>query len=172
MNYYAIQVRTRSEEKFIKLYKTQYPDSVFKIHFPRRRLNIRKEGKIKPATPAVFPGYLFIESLNEEDIIFYQRDFRKTEGFYRFLKSNREITPLANKDLETVLHFINIGPVAGVSKVSFDENSRITVLEGPLSGFEGNIIKVDKRKRRAKIQLDMFDDSFTIDLAFEIIGSI
>jgi transcriptional antiterminator NusG len=72
-----------------------------------------------------------------------------------------------------VLHFINnTGPVAGRSKVYFDENSRIIVMEGPLLGLEGRIIKVNKRKRRAKIKLDLYDDSFSIDLAFEVIGHL
>jgi transcriptional antiterminator NusG len=62
-----------------------------------------------------------------------------------------------------------VGPLAGKSKVVFDENSRIVVIEGPLSGLEGKIIKVDKRKGRAKIKLDLYDDSFSIDLAFEVL---
>jgi len=47
--------------------------------------------------------------------------------------------------------------------------NRIVVLHGPLSGLEGRIIKVDQRKKRAKIALDLCSDSFTIDLAFEVI---
>jgi transcriptional antiterminator NusG len=71
--------------------------------------------------------------------------------------------------LELVLHFIkNVGPLAGKSRVSFDENSRIAVISGPLSGLEGRIVKVDKRKGRAKIKLDLYGDSFCIDLAFEV----
>jgi transcriptional antiterminator NusG len=77
---------------------------------------------------------------------------------------------LQDKDLEIVLHFIKMaGPVAGRSRVYFDENSRIVVADGPLLGLEGKIIKVDKRKGRAKIKLDLYDDSFSIDLAFEVI---
>jgi transcriptional antiterminator NusG len=77
---------------------------------------------------------------------------------------------LEDRDLEIVLHFIKrVGPVAGKSKVYFDENARIVVTDGPLMGLEGKIIKVDKRKERAKIKLDLYDDSFCIDLAFEII---
>ena len=56
-----------------------------------------------------------------------------------------------------------------VSKVYFDENSRIVVLLGPLKGLEGKIVKVDKRKRRAKVKLDIYEDSFFIDLAFDVI---
>jgi transcriptional antiterminator NusG len=56
--------------------------------------------------------------------------------------------------------------------VYFDRNSRIVVLEGPLMGLEGKIIKVDKRKGRAKIKLDLYDNSFSCDLAFEVIGTL
>jgi transcriptional antiterminator NusG len=45
-------------------------------------------------------------------------------------------------------------------------------VEGPLMGLEGRIIKVDRRKGRAKINLDLYNDSFTIDLAFEVIGTL
>ena len=173
MNYYAIQVKTRAENRFIKLFKAMNPDITFPIHFPQRCLDIRKSGKIRASVTAVFPGYIFIEADCDENIIARQWEFRRTEGFYRFLKSNQEITPLASRDLELVLHFINsAGPIAGRSKVYFNENSRIVVVEGPLMGLEGRIIKVDRRKGRAKIKLDLYNDSFAIDLAFEVIGSL
>jgi len=172
MNYYAIQVKTGSEEAFIKLFRALYPEIVLPIHFPRRLLDIRRAGMIKSATPAVFPGYIFVESMGDEEIQSFQWEFRQTKGFFRFLKSNQDITPLADRDLELVLHFINnAGPIAGRSKVYFNENSRIVVVEGPLSGLEGRIVKVDRRKGRAKIVLDLYNDSFTIDLGFEVIGS-
>jgi transcriptional antiterminator NusG len=43
------------------------------------------------------------------------------------------------------------------------------VISGPLSGLEGRIIKADKRKGRAKVKLDLYGDSFCIDLAFEVL---
>jgi len=170
MNYYAIQVKTKSEEKFIEQLKSRCPGMRLPLHFPRRRLNIRKSGKTRTETPAVFPGYIFIEAESDEQIKEYQWDFRKTKGFFRFLVSNHDITPLKDRDLELVLHFVNnTGSIAGHSKVYFNENSRIIVAEGPLSGLEGRIVKVDRRKCRAKIMLDLYNDSFTIDLAFEVI---
>ncbi|MCL2214223.1 MAG: antiterminator LoaP [Treponema sp.] len=173
MNYYAVQVKTRSEEKFIRLLRGSYPEITLPIHYLRRRLDIRKNGKLTTTVPAVFPGYLFIEAEDDNEIIQRQWEFRRTEGFFRFLKSNQAITPLSGRDLELVLHFINnAGPVAGRSRVYFNENSRIVVIDGPLSGLEGRIIKVDKRKGRAKIKLDLYNDSFSIDLAFEVIGSL
>jgi transcriptional antiterminator NusG len=115
---------------------------------------------------------VFIEA-EKEDILARQWEFRRTEGFYRFLRSNQNIVPLADRDLELVLHFIKkTGPIAGISRVYFNENARIVVIDGPLMGLEGRIIKVDKRKKRAKIKLNLYDDSFAIDLAFEVIGAL
>jgi transcriptional antiterminator NusG len=173
MNYYAMQIRTRAEERYIKLFRALHPDITLPIYFPQRRLDIRRKGVTIPSNAAVFPGYIFVELEENDDIHNYHWAFRKTEGFFRFLRSNQHITALENRELELVLHFIkNAGPIAGKSKVYFDKNSRIVVTEGPLMGLEGNIIKVDKRKGRAKIKLDLYDDSFAIDLAFEVIEAM
>ncbi|MDR2143581.1 MAG: antiterminator LoaP [Treponema sp.] len=170
MKYYALQVKTRGEEKYIKLFRALYPGCTLPIYFPKRSLAVRRKGVVVQTTPAVFPGYIFLEIEDEDSIYNYHWLFRRTDGFYRFLKSNQNIKALSGKDLETVLHFTKkTGPLAGVSKVYFDENSRIVVVEGPLAGLEGSIVKVDKRKGRAKIKLDLYDDSFAIDLGFELI---
>ncbi|MCL2043442.1 MAG: antiterminator LoaP [Treponema sp.] len=172
MHYYTIQVKTGGEEKFIRRFTALHPEIRLSLYFPRRRVDIRRKGSVHQSTAAIFPGYIFIESESEE-IHVHQRTFRRTDGFYRFLTSNQDITPLSGKDLELVLHFIKkTGLVAGVSRVFFNEDSRIVVIEGPLMGLEGRIIKVDKRKKRAKVKLNLYDDSFAIDLAFEVMGSL
>ena len=168
MGYYAMQVKTRGEEKFMRLFRAQNPNITWPLYFPQRSLDIRRGGKLIPSRLPVFPGYIFLELEESNNLLEHQWAFRRTEGFYRFLRSNQDIAPLQNRDLELVLHFIRF-PIAGKSKVYFNENSRIVVISGPLSGLEGRIIKVDKRKERAKVKLDLYADSFTIDLAFEIL---
>jgi len=169
-NFYALQVKTKGEEKFIRQAAALHPLFGRGLSFPQRCLDIRKGGKIKPSKLAIFPGYVFLELGADENVNNCFWAFRKIEGFYRFLKSNRDITPLNGKDLEIVLHFVKkVGPLAGKSQVYFNEESKIVVLYGPLAGLEGKIVKVDRRKKRAKISLDLYGDSFYIDLAFEVI---
>ena len=170
MAYYAIQVKTRGEEKFIRIFRKQNPEIDLPLYFPQRSLDIRRGGRIKPSLLAIFPGYVFLEISDKESIYQYQWAFRRTLGFYRFLRSNQDIAPLQSRDLELVMHFIKqTGSLAGKSRVYFDDNARIVVISGPLSGLEGRIIKADKRKGRAKVKLDLYDDSFNIDLAFEVL---
>jgi transcriptional antiterminator NusG len=166
-----MQVKTRGEDKFIKLFRALHPEINAAIYFPKRELKERHEGETLRHTLSVFPGYLFIEIDETEKIQNFQWSFRRTDGFIRFLHSNQKIVPLEGRDLEVVLHFIKIpGAVAGISKIYFNENDKIVVMEGPLKGMEGKVVKIDKRKGRAKIKLDLYDDAYLVDLAFEVIN--
>lgn len=69
-----------------------------------------------------------------------------------------------------IQHFLGLGPKIEASMIHFDENERIVVDEGPLKGLEGSIIKMDRRKQRAKIQLDFHGSTYTLDLGFEDIS--
>ncbi|MCL2879457.1 MAG: antiterminator LoaP [Treponema sp.] len=169
-NIYAIQVQSRSENKYIKLFKLRRPLQQYKLYAPLRRMPIRRKGVVRHVDSLIFPGYIFIETDDEPGFIANKALFRQIPGFIRFLKSSQNICPLIGRDLELALHFIKkAGPVAGLSRVFFNDQSRIVVIDGPLLGLEGMIIKVDKRKGRAKVKLDMYNDSFAIDLPFEVI---
>lgn len=171
MNYYALQVKTRSEDIYIKralLSLTTEQRETVRFIFPRRKLMIRHQGVSKPQIEPVFPGYVFLETEKLENVVYW--GLRTTPGFYRFLPDNKEPKPLEGRDFSTLSHFMSFGEVADKSKVRFDENDRIQILEGPLKGLEGHIVKVDRRKGRARVKLDMYKDQFSIDFAFEILG--
>jgi transcriptional antiterminator NusG len=135
--------------------------------FPRRKLIIRKKGKRQESLAPIFPGYLFLQSDSVPPRLHWA--IRRIPGFIRFLETNQNVRPLVGRDRELLLHFLQFGEVVERSQVTFDENKRIQVVSGPLKGLEGLIVRVDKRKGRAKIRLDMYKDSFLVDLGFEII---
>jgi transcriptional antiterminator NusG len=172
MSIYAVQVKTRDEEKYIKLFASWHREEKVSIYFPKRELRVRRRGKITTIKAPVFAGYVFAELDKKERRVHHLWALRKTNGFIRFLPSNIDVRRLHGNDLEIALHFIRQpGQTAGVSKVYFDENARIIVKEGPLLGLEGRIVKVDRRKGRAKVRLDIYENSFTIDMAFDTLES-
>jgi transcriptional antiterminator NusG len=167
MRYYAIQVMTRSEDDYRKLASLQLPDRPLIV--PKRMMSIKRRGKIREQLLPVFPGYVFFASedlLSELDTYWI---LRRTSNFIRFLRENAAPSPLNERELSLLRHFISFGEYADTSKVSFDENDRIVVLEGPLKGLEGQIVKVDRRKRRAKVALDMCQTGFLVDLSYEVV---
>ena len=168
MNYYILHVATGREQAFIDNLNKITPELARTHNFIylTRELFIRRKGKeIKELQP-VFPSYIIVQTVNEIDSATLV-ELKRNPDFYHFLKSNTEITALAGTDLAIIEHFLGLGPRIGPSLVRFDENDRILVIEGPLKGFEGNIIKVDRRKQRAKISVDFAGSAHTMDLSFE-----
>ena len=170
MDYYVVQVSTGKEKNFIEdaEFKNKFDELSYSIVFPQRVLKIRKAGKVTEKQLAVFAGYLFIgtDKISKD---LYQH-LKRCKGFYRFLPNNQEPRFLEGRDLEILNQFISFGGLAKISQVVFDENDRIKVIEGPLSGLEGYIVRVNKRKGRATVCLDMCQTAFSIDLGFEILN--
>lgn len=169
-HYFAIQVLTGDESRYLRrvdqsLRLGDFPRNTIRLWWPRRRMFIRRRGKrLRTLTP-LFPGYLFLESPDVTPELY--RMLKRTESFVRFLPDNHDITPLDHDGTMILRHFLSFGEVVKESRVIFDANNRIVVKEGPLKGLEGQIVKVDRRKGRAKVKLDLYEESFRIDLAFE-----
>jgi transcriptional antiterminator NusG len=170
MHYYAIQVRSSGEDDFtLRLLKT-HPEFVVRVL--KKRLMVRKGGKVAPSVSILFPGYVFLESAEDAIDADAIHAMRTTKGFYRILPETKDAKPLDPKDSEIVRRFSSFGKELGISLVRFDENDRIVVAEGPLKGLEGQIVKIDRRKKRAKIRMDICDSAILFDLGYELIGHV
>lgn len=168
MLYYALQVRTGKESQYLSMAGRRTPEA--KLLWPRRRLRIRRSGQWKDSLAPLFPGYLFLRANGYDDVPWHQ--LRRIPDFLRFLPANDRIVPLDERDQATLTHFLSFGEVVDKSLVIFDENRRIRVVSGPLKGLEGRIVKVDRRKGRAKVRLDIYADAFEIDFGFEILEGV
>ncbi|MBN2354092.1 MAG: antiterminator LoaP [Spirochaetales bacterium] len=164
MYYYVIQVRSRREEKYLARAR-ELAEGEVDFFWPRRELCIRKRGVWRETVAPVFPGYIFFAA-PDLPVPLYRR-LKAIPDFTRFLNDNRNVTPLSGRDLELVRHFLGQGDIVRKSLVSFEADQRIRILEGPLKGLEGMIVKVDKRKKRIKVRLELYSDSFSIDFGFE-----
>ena len=170
MQYYAIQVMTSEVDDFIRRAAAFETEGHGRFFSPKRLVPQYKGGKTTNHLLHVFPGYVFYETeeLREED----RWAIRRMDGFCRFLRSSSSPTPLSENDRLLLRHFISFGEYADISKVTFDEKDRIVVLEGPLKGLEGEIVKVDRRRGRAKVSLDICSTGFLVDLAFTVVDKV
>lgn len=168
MNYYAVQVWTGKEDEFADRLAGAHA-AALKPLVPKRAVMVRRKKKNCHEEKPLFPGYVFL-GIDSDELGNDQRwHVRATKFFLRFLPTTIDPLPVKEQDRRLLAHFMSFGKVADISKVTFDDYDRIVVVEGPLKGLEGKIIKVNVRKRRAKIRLDMCENSFLIDLGFEII---
>ena len=170
MQYYTIHVLTTFEDAFARRINPIVGEE--RLIIPKKATPTRRRGKTVQRLMPVFPGYIFIQS---DDILAEPDNYwtiRKTPGFIRFLRESSSPAPLSDHDMLLLRRFISFGEYADTSKVTFDENDRIVVLEGPLKGLEGQIIRINRRKGRAKVLLDLYGEAFPIDLGFEVVERV
>jgi transcriptional antiterminator NusG len=167
MTYFVIQTKTRGELKYLHLAQPTIEDLHLRLVWPRRSLRIKKRGKWQNVLVPIFPGYLFLEVDSVEPDLYWK--LRRLSGFIRFLKSNQDIQPMPEKDARILASLLHFGEIVEKSIADFDENNRIRIIEGPLKGLEGRITKVDRRKGRAKIRLDLYDEFYLVDFGFQSI---
>lgn len=168
MEYYCLMVRTRGEEKFKKRLERRFKlfckDKDIELFFFKKKLRTKKNIEFEEP---LFKSYVFLatKKLDLETVNIIKR----TEDFYKFLISNTNIKPLSGSDLDYVSRLVTFGETQGLSKAYFDENMRIVITEGPLTGFSGKIYKVNRRQRRVTVLLEMFQNQIKFDLGYELI---
>jgi len=168
MPFFVLQVRTGGEEKYRRQAEKLLSPEQGELLWPRRSLRVRQAGAWRETVAPIFPGYLFLRTESLSSWLF--RELKSLPGFTRFLRDNSNVEPLGERDLQILQHFLSFREVVHPSRVRFDAQRRIQVIDGPLKALEGRIVRVDRRKRRARVRLELYENSFLIDFGFEDIA--
>lgn len=164
MEYYCIMIFTGEEEKFkeraTEILKAKYPSVRF--YYFQRKMYTEKRGWF---LGTLFSGYLFFQI--EELTADFFTELRAIKGFCRILRDNQNPTRITGSALEELKFLIHNGEVLGVSKVQFLPNQKIKALAGPFVGYEGNIVKVNKKQKRITVRSSLVNNSLSFDLKYE-----
>lgn len=132
---------------------------------PKGAKQFKQEAANKEAAKPKGAGW---DDLSQKRFNEVRNILRRINGYVRFLKDHEgNLAPLNEHDVRLIHHLITGGEISKASKVSFDVNNRIVALDGPLAGYEGSIIKVNRRKKRAKVQFLLNGKKFLIDFEYE-----
>jgi len=134
--------------------------------FPKRKLLERKDGVWHEVLRPLFPGYLLI---NGEIGIKEYYNLKDVPGLWKLLSSGSELLPIPNMEIDPISRLITYGEIIGPSELQ-EEGGCVHVIDGPLTGMEGRIIKIDRRKGRAKVMMTFLNEARIIDLAVKLLA--
>lgn len=179
MKWYALFVKNGEEEYVKSQIQVQLGISECKCFIPKRMVPEKKRGEIVHITKMMFPGYVFIQT--KMDFSKYNR-IKKIHHIISFLnyRNKKDIQVqnedaffkwIPNEDIDVLLELVN--PETDTMEYSrlWLCNNKLTVLSGPLVGMEDRIKKLDKRKQRAKLVVNILGQEKLIDIGFEVMDS-
>ena len=165
--WYVIQVRTGTEERIRLQCERIIPDSVLeKCFIPYFEEKKKIQGEWRMRKKVLFPGYVFVVTEKLEPL--YQALW-SVIGLSKLIGTGREIVPLTEKEKNFLLEMGGEKQMVELS-LGIIENSQVIVQSGPLMGKEGLIRKIDRLKRKAWIEIEMFGRLQRVEVGLEIVG--
>lgn len=114
---------------------------------PRRELVIHKNGLWTKVINTLFPGYVFMVGEYTPEI---HHKVKSIDGVIRFLGSP---SPLPKREADMILWLCNDGKVIEQSFALVNDNDIIIGFEGFLEGCEDNIAYLNRRQRKASVEV-------------------
>jgi transcriptional antiterminator NusG len=164
--WYVLHVKTGMETKTQAALIKELPE--FKVLVPQKTLKERHDGIWKEITRTLFPGYVFVNIFMDASMYY---KLTGIPSVIKILGDTKGPLPVPEDEMQIVLKLSGDGDPLGISNV-FIEGSKVKVLSGPLEGFEGQILKVDTRRFRAKINITLMGDPRIVELGVNVIEKI
>ncbi|MDP4092586.1 MAG: antiterminator LoaP [Bacillota bacterium] len=165
--WYVLHVRTGEETNVRDYIKREIPQ--IKALAPRREMKERKDGIWRTRIRTLFPGYVFINSLMTVDEYY---KLSNIGGVINILKgASSSPSPIPEEEMEIILRLSRDNDLVGITDLVIDGDN-IKVVTGPLEGYEGQILKVDRHRLRARVKFTLLGQEKCVDLGINVIEKI
>lgn len=165
--WYVVQVRTGTEESIRMQCEKNISARVLErcfVPYYEEKKRIRGEWTVQKKV--LFPGYVFIVSEEMERLY---EELKNVVGLTKLLGIGQEIVALDDKEIAFLKRFGGEEQIVEMS-VGVIEQSKVIVTSGPLMGMEGLIRKIDRHKRKAWLEVEMFGRSQIVQVGLEIVA--
>ncbi len=130
-------------------------DRIFKVLVPDEEKVTVKNGKTKRVKRKLFPNYVLVEMILEEQSWYV---VRHTPGVTGFVGSGNHAIPLKPEEAEEIMRKIGKEEAKPKPKVEVDfrVGDMIQVKNGPFAGQSGPVVEIDTDKAKIKFRITVF----------------
>ncbi len=136
-------------------------NKIFDVIIPKREVVVVKRGKKTKATEKVFPGYILVRMILDDESWLV---VRTTEGVTGFVGAGLKPTPISEKEVEAIMKFVQQETPKYKAKFTVGEAVKIT--EGPFADFLGTIEAIDEERGKVRVLVSIFDRETPVELDF------
>lgn len=136
-------------------------DKIFDVVVPTEEEIEVREGKRRTVERRVFPGYILVQMLMDEDSWYVVRN---TPGVTGFVGMGNEPTPLRPEEVAQIMR--RMEAEAPTVKVTFRPGQKVRIIDGPFNDFIGTVGDIDMEKAKVRVLVSFFGRETPVELDF------
>ena len=163
-NWYVIHTYSGYEDAVAKNLKQRIEslsmeNKIFNVMVPKEKKIKIKNGKRKTVEEKIYPGYVLVEMVVDDESWYVVRNTPRVTGF---LGAGTTPIPVSAKDIEDLKKRMDSGEPE--FQIDFEIGAAVKILDGPFKGFEGKVSEIDQEKGKIKVLVNMFGRDTQVEL--------
>jgi transcriptional antiterminator NusG len=134
---------------------------IFQVVVPTEEEIEVKEGKRRTVERRVFPGYILVQMLMNDDSWYVVRN---TPGVTGFVGMGNKPTPLRTEEVSSIIK--RMEAEAPKVKVTFKPGQKVRIVDGPFNDFMGTVDDINMDKAKVRVMVSFFGRETPVELDF------
>lgn len=134
---------------------------IFDVVVPTEEEIEIKNGKRRTVERRVFPGYILVQMIMDEDSWYVVRN---TPGVTGFVGMGNEPTPLRPEEVSQIVK--RMEAEAPRIKVTYKLGQKVRIIDGPFNDFIGTVSDIDMERAKVRVMVSFFGRDTPVELDF------
>ncbi|MDX2084099.1 MAG: transcription termination/antitermination protein NusG [Candidatus Melainabacteria bacterium] len=141
---------------------------IFRVEVPQKPVTKIKDGKRMDREERLFPGYVLVEMIMDDDSWYV---VRYTPGVTKFIGGDKKPIPAKDSEIKRIL--LRSQPT-GITTIQIDLSvgENIRIVSGPFADFEGTVTEVFPDKEKLKASVSIFGRETPVELVFNQVQKV
>lgn len=142
-------------------------EKIFRVEVPQKTVTQVKGGKKQEKEEKIFPGYVLVEMIMDDDSWYV---VRHTAGVTKFVGSAKKPVPAKDSEIKKIIHRAQ----TQTQKIQLDVKAgdKVRIISGPFSDFVGDITEVYPDKSKLRANVSIFGRETPVELEYKQIQKL
>jgi transcriptional antiterminator NusG len=178
--WYVVHTQSGYEKKvtanlMARIQSMNMEDKIYEIVIPMEEVDEFKNGKKQTVQRKVFPGYLLVRCIMDDESWYCVRNTPGITGFVGQSRHGQKPTPLSRREVKTFLTPKTDGVDSAPrrkAKLDYEEGESVRVKEGPFADFTGQIAEINADHMKLKVLVNIFGRETLVEMDFSQVAKL
>ena len=150
-------------------------EKIFEIVIPMEEVVEFKNGRKQTVQKKVFPGYLLVRCIMDDESWYCVRNTPGVTGFVGQSRQGQKPTPLSRREVMTFLSAKGDGQEISnrkKPKLDYEVGESVRVKEGPFADFNGQIAEINADHMKLKVLVNIFGRETSVEMDFSQVAKL